>query len=123
MSLRLAALVWVLRAEPLFSLTSSSLDPELVLNHITLVEALSWNWNQFWKRAISASLFGLIAGFALGLCVSVWFELALKPSPETQLFLALTLTLVFALGIGLPSGFLGGLVGGLTDRVTMAKAF
>jgi hypothetical protein len=32
------------------------------LNHITLVETISWKWNQFWKRTIPGSLIGLIFG-------------------------------------------------------------
>jgi eukaryotic-like serine/threonine-protein kinase len=33
----------------------------------TLVETLSWQWNQFWKRTIPGSMLGLIGGLILGL--------------------------------------------------------
>jgi hypothetical protein len=37
------------------------------LNHITLVETISWKWNQFWKRTIPGSILGLIVRLSVGL--------------------------------------------------------
>ena len=37
------------------------------LNRITLVETMSWKWNQFWKRTIPGSIVGLIFGLFYGL--------------------------------------------------------
>src|SRR5271165_2988433 len=37
------------------------------LNHIALVENISWNWNQFWKRTIPGSILGLSIALILGL--------------------------------------------------------
>jgi hypothetical protein len=45
------------------------------LNHITLVETISWKWNQFWKRTIPGLIVGLIglsAGLVYGL--GVWLS-------------------------------------------------
>jgi hypothetical protein len=69
------------------------------LNHITLVETVSWKWNRFWKRAIPGSIVGLISGLIIGLIVG----------------------LIVGLINGLFFGLISGLVGGFTDRVKVGK--
>ena len=78
------------------------------LNHIALVETISWNWNQFWKRTISGLIFGPIFTLLWGLLglVRDWLL--------GGLFAALFFGAIFALA--------NGLVGGLTDKVKLGKA-
>ena len=69
------------------------------LNHITLVESMSWKWNQFWKKTIPGSIVGLIVGLILELIVS----LILGP--------------IFGLTLGLIGGLiLGASLGWTRDR-------
>jgi DNA polymerase III delta prime subunit len=77
------------------------------LNHITLVETVSWKWNRFWKRAIPGSIVGLISGLIIGL-IRLIFGL------RTGLSDGLTFGLVF--------GLISALVGGFIDRVKAGKA-
>ena len=70
------------------------------LNHITLVETMSWRWNQFWKRTMPGSIFGLVFGLIAGLSVG----------------------LIYGLIVGLSVGMVSGLIGGFTDRVKVGKA-
>jgi hypothetical protein len=85
------------------------------LNHITLVEAISWKWNQFWKRTIPGLIVGLSFGSAIGYIVALWSGV----SDTSALSVAfLVLRPVFGLALGLVSG----LVGGFTDRVKVDKA-
>jgi eukaryotic-like serine/threonine-protein kinase len=91
------------------------------LNHITLVETVSWNWNQFWKRTIP----GLIVGLLVGLLFGLLWEIKWVP------IYGLWATWDWGLSIGLPLGLrlglffapISGLVGGFTDRVKVGKAF
>ena len=78
------------------------------LNHITLVETISWKWNQFWKRTIPGSIFGLIFGLIAGL--SRWADLGADVG------------LSYGLIVGLIGGLVSGLIGGFTDRVKVGKA-
>jgi hypothetical protein len=77
------------------------------LNQITLVETMSWNRNQFWKRAIPGSIFGLIFGLIAGLSVGLIYGLIVG--------------LRYGLIIGLSVGIVSGLIGGFTDRVKVGK--
>jgi eukaryotic-like serine/threonine-protein kinase len=91
------------------------LTKENLLNHVTLVETMSWNWNQCWKRAkhggVPTSL--LIIGLVTGL-----FGVFLSKS-ESVLMNNLTnmLTVVIV------SVLVGGLTGGFTHRVKVGKTF
>ena len=77
------------------------------LNQITLVETMSWNWNQFWKRTIPGSIFGLIFGLIAGLSVGLIYGLIVG--------------LRYGLIVGLSVGMVSGLIGGFTDRVKVGK--
>jgi eukaryotic-like serine/threonine-protein kinase len=91
------------------------------LNRITLVETMSWKWNQFWKRTIPGSIVGLIGGLIGGLIFGLIFGLTeeLIGVLIGELILGLILGLFFGLIVGLVSG----LVGGFTDTVKVGKAF
>ena len=78
------------------------------LNHITLVETMSWKWNQFWKRTIPGSIFGLVFGLIAGLSVGLIYGLIVG--------------LRYGLIVGLSVGMVSGLIGGFTDRVKVGKA-
>jgi hypothetical protein len=41
------------------------------LSHITLVETVSWKWNQFWKRTIPGLIVGLIVALNAGLSLAL----------------------------------------------------
>jgi hypothetical protein len=74
------------------------------LKHIISVETMSWKWDQFWKRTIRGSFFGLITGVLVGLqggLIGVLIGLLIG---------------------GLIFGLLSGLIGGFTDRVKVGKA-
>jgi hypothetical protein len=77
------------------------------LNRITLVETISWKWNQFWKRTIP----GLIVGLIIGLMGS------------GELSGTLIGELSYCLSYGLIGGLISGLAGGFTDRVKVDKAY
>jgi hypothetical protein len=74
------------------------------LKHITSVETMNWKWDQFWKRTIRGSFFGLITGVLVGLQGG------------------LIGILIGVLIGGLIFGLLSGLIGGFTDRVKVGKA-
>jgi eukaryotic-like serine/threonine-protein kinase len=74
------------------------------LNHITLVETVSWKWNRFWKLAILGSVVGPIVGLIYVL--------------NNDLIDGVIYGLIFAL----MGGLVIGLVFGLTDRVKVGKA-
>ena len=74
------------------------------LNHITLVEAISWRWSQFSKRTIPGLIIGLVVGLNNGL--SSGLQVGLKAG------------LIY----GLSGGLVSGLIGGFTDRVKIGKA-
>jgi eukaryotic-like serine/threonine-protein kinase len=74
------------------------------LNHITLIEAMSWRWSQFSKRTIPGLIIGLIVGLNNGL--SSGLQVGLKAG------------LIY----GLSGGLVSGLIGGFTDRVKVGKA-
>jgi hypothetical protein len=44
------------------------------LGHIALVETISWEWKQFWKRTVPGSVVGLIVGLIVGLNYGGWAE-------------------------------------------------
>jgi hypothetical protein len=75
------------------------------LNHITLVETVSWKWNRFW---IPGSIVGAIVGLIL------WRVDGLISGVISGLKLGLT--------YGLIGGLISGLIGGFTDRVKLGKA-
>lgn len=55
------------------------------LKHVTLVETISWKWNQFWKRTIPGSIVGLIFGLIFSLGVAMRLStLALFERPGNQ---------------------------------------
>jgi DNA polymerase III delta prime subunit len=74
------------------------------LNYIALVETISWNWNQFWRRMIPGSIVGLIGGFVFGLLFR------LKDA------------LTEGLSLGLICGLVTGLTGGFISSVKSDKA-
>ena len=74
------------------------------LKKITLVETLSWKWNQFWKRAIPGLIYGLIVGLMTDLIGEAIYA---------AVSYALTGALIF--------GLIGGLIDGFTDRVKADK--
>ena len=76
------------------------------LNHITLVETMSWEWNRFWKWTIPGSVV-LIVGLSAGIIVG----------PDEGLRVGLIFGLIFGLSVELVSV----LVGGFTDRVKVDK--
>jgi hypothetical protein len=105
------------------------------LNHVTLVETISWEWNQFWKKTISGLIgglrIGLIGGLSIALMVglncglSVWLGEGLS----FDLLGALAFGFIVGLGVficGLIFGFFFGLVTGLiglfNDRPKVGKA-
>jgi hypothetical protein len=98
------------------------------LNHIALVETVSWKWNHFWKRTIPGSIVGLSAGLIYGLIVGLMVGLSsgLSAGLNSGLDFGLTFGLPFGLPFGpilvLIFGLFSGLVGGFTDRVKADKA-
>jgi hypothetical protein len=101
------------------------------LNHITLVETMSWKWNQFWKRTITGLIGGLSVGLLFGLSVGLLFVLGgITPISELQGLKGLQFgleALQFGLQYGLIFASIGGLciglVGGFIGRVKVSKAF
>jgi hypothetical protein len=95
------------------------------LNRITLVETVSWNWNQFLNRMIPGSIVGLIVGLIFGLIIK------LSEGPIGGLIVWLSEGLILRLSEGLIGGLIGGLTGGLIsglmggfiDTVKAGKAF
>ncbi len=85
------------------------------LNHITLVETISWKWKQFWKWTIP----GLILGVIFGLIVGWYFGLGDVEGVPTRDLTLLLGTIFFGPVFALVSG----LVGGLTDTVKVGKGF
>jgi hypothetical protein len=97
------------------------------LNRITLVETMSWKWNQFWQRTIPGSIVGLIGGLFLGLFLGLvagpsWglFQTE-QPELRTRLIFGLIVGLIFGLILGPIGGLASGLVGGFADRVKVGK--
>jgi hypothetical protein len=93
------------------------------LKHITLVETLSWKWNQFWKRTIPGSILGFI--------VAVIFTVANGRTVFEQLAKDKTLVVIghfiagaafLGLICGLIFGLVSGLFGGFTDNVERTKS-
>ena len=82
------------------------------LNHITLVEAVTWMWNQFWRKGI----LGLIVGLIVGLVVAFIAFVSGRLTNEPNLFIS------GVLGFGLAFGLASGLIGGFADRVQAEKA-
>ena len=82
------------------------------LNHIALVENISWNWNQFWKRTIPGSILGLSIALILGLL----YGFKEGPTYGQNVVLGSGLLLVPTVGL------LVGLIGGFIDRVKAGKA-
>jgi hypothetical protein len=80
------------------------------LKHVTIVETISWKWNQFWKRTIPGAVFGLILAI-LGL-----IKLINGGGQRIELS-----WLVASLIYGLIGGLVSGLIGGFTDRAKPGK--
>jgi len=82
------------------------------LNHIALVETISWKWNQFWKRAIGGMIVGplfvLIGGLIVGRSVG--------------LIGVLVLIVKLISGGLILFGLENALAGGFTDSVKVGKA-
>jgi hypothetical protein len=89
-------------------------ETAVLLNRITLVESISWKWNQFWKGTLLGLFSGLSVGLILGLIVGA--------SESLGLIGALILGLVGALVLGLVGALVSGLVGGFTVRVKVGRA-
>jgi eukaryotic-like serine/threonine-protein kinase len=70
------------------------------LNHITLVEAMSWKWNQCWKMTIPGLIFGLVFG-------------VFRAGSGSELLNVPISALIF--------GLITGLVGGLTGTIKVDK--
>ena len=102
------------------TVTLLSLASELILNRIILVETMSRNWNQFWKKTIFYSIVGLILALIYGRIhglidkPSAWLTIGWLKFSETT-GVSLILALLFALAAGLAGGF--------THRVKVGKAF
>ena len=95
------------------------------LNHIALVETMTWKWNQFWKRTIPGSIVGLIFGLIIGLIYGAFYTLNFGRSEVArgmELFDVLVLGLASALIVAPIFGLVSSLVGGFTDRVKVGKA-
>jgi hypothetical protein len=105
------------------------------LNHITLVETMSWKWNQFWERLISSwesglriGVRGLLSGALVGALVGLVVGLvgAAKEGPIFAVLVGATVGLVVGLLFGLPIwvivGLVTGWVGGFADTVKTGKA-
>jgi hypothetical protein len=97
------------------------------LNHITLVESISWKWNQFWKGTIPGLIVGLICGLIFVLILGVLIFLLILAisklvSGMEMIFTWLIFALRFGLIVGLIGGVVSGLAGGITDRVMLDKA-
>jgi hypothetical protein len=88
------------------------------LNHINLVETISWKWNQFWKRTIPGS----IAGLSIGLIIFLFFGLPRKTGLQITTIDSLKMGLYLPLNLGLIGGVISGLVGGFTVSVKVGKA-
>ena len=82
------------------------------LNHITLVETMSWKWKQFMKRTIPGSTLGLNYALICGI-IRGFLE---GPS------IGLRVALIGGLSYGLLFGLVSGLIGGLAERVKVGKA-
>jgi DNA polymerase III delta prime subunit len=106
-----------------------------LLNHITLVEMMSWKWNQFWKRTIPGLIYGLIVGLSVGLSGGLVCGLigglvsglvggftstgkADKVSPNQGIKLSRKNALAAFLTTCLIFGLIGGLIGGLNGPYT-----
>ena len=97
------------------------------LKRISLVETISWNWSQFWKRTIPGSIAGLIVGSIFG-PIYLSFELRRELNAELRAELSeglmfMLAALIYALISGLLYGLVNGLIGGFTDRVKVGKVF
>jgi len=94
------------------------------LNHVTLVETISWRWDRCWNRSIRGSGGNLTFGLILSLLLGLLFGVCVGISAGVGLGLQ---TLVGgvrgALFFGLIFWLVSGLVGGFTDPVTTGKPF
>jgi eukaryotic-like serine/threonine-protein kinase len=93
------------------------------LNHITLVESISWKWSQFWKRTIPGSIAGLVWGLTLALICGLILATSNELIGVKIIFLWLIFALICGLICGLISGLVTGLAGGFIDRVMLDKGF
>jgi eukaryotic-like serine/threonine-protein kinase len=80
------------------------------LNKIILVESITWEWSQFWKKTVP--------GLILGLCIATPFGLAYGVNYGQS---GLPRALIFGLGCLLICATATGVVGGFTDRVKVGK--
>jgi hypothetical protein len=87
-------------------------DLDANLFHTSLVETVSWKWNQFWKMAIRGLIFGLSGGLSFALLV--WLSGGLSGG--------LRVVLMCGLIGGVTIGLVDGLVSGFTGKAKDAKA-
>lgn len=99
------------------------------LNHITLVETISWKWNQFWRKTIPGLFVGFVFGLILGLVqgftklLELGSDIGIRESVPPTIIYGLMRGVVYALIFCLVFGLASGLVGGLTDTVKAGTAF
>jgi len=99
------------------------------LSRITLVETVSWNWNQFRKKLLPGLVFGVMGGLSAGLIGGLIFGLTsglsrgLIPGVIGGLFFGLMFGLSFGLIFGLIGALVSGCVGGWTDTVKLGKTY
>jgi hypothetical protein len=84
----------------------------LALNHIALVETISWEWSRFWKRTIPGSILEMICGLIGGLIGGLL---------GAQLG-GLNYGLICGLILWMLVALTNGLMGGFTDRIKVGKA-
>jgi hypothetical protein len=91
------------------------------LNHINLVETISWKWNLFWRGMIRVLIGGPIIGLLVGPMVGLTG--VFNEGPIRATIYGLGFGLIGGLIFGVMFGLVGGLVGGMTVRVKVGKAF
>jgi eukaryotic-like serine/threonine-protein kinase len=93
------------------------------LNHIALVETISWKWSQCWKRSAPGAAVSLIFGLILSLILGLIFGVTVGNMTGLGLSLPTLIAGLFgALIFGLIFWLVNGLVGGFIDRVKVGKA-
>jgi hypothetical protein len=89
------------------------------LNHIILVEAVSWKWKKFWKRTILALLTILTGGLILFFLIYSISENFVTHDEFGKGMMELVM--LFIVFFGLIFGLAFGLVGGFTGKVIVDK--
>jgi hypothetical protein len=87
------------------------------MNHISLVETMSWKWSHFWKRTIPRLIYGLIVGVLVGGLTCGLRLPSLRYSFSDGAIGGLFGGLIGAVIVGLVSS----LIGGFTDSVKVGK--